>query len=208
MWSEDNGPGTYEGDRWESQIELVKSISSATTRAIPSDTGCHLRFINRDTPEYNNLDETAIGNILNKYDRGNGWTPIGTKLREHVFDQLIYPDLESGKLIKRPFLVICITDGFPTQERAMKGAPVGKEDQNRNQDADRFRKEIRELQKVLDAKGYRDEGKVYPSFPPHNCISPPQRKRKRTLLIYRVVIPAYSRPVLYHPNREHYRLGG
>ncbi|KAI3334058.1 hypothetical protein F4824DRAFT_469660 [Ustulina deusta] len=167
MWNEDNGPGTSKGDRWQSQIDLVKKISDITTRAVPNITdprtkevlnkGCHLRFINRDTPDNNNLDEPAIEQIFNNYGRGTGWTPIGTMLRKHVLDQLVYNQLNEGKLLKRPFLVMCITDGFPTQERAMEGTTPGPEDANQNQDADRFRKEIRKCSDLLDSKDYKRE---------------------------------------------------
>lgn len=176
MWNEDNGPGTSKGDRWQSQIDLVKKISDITTRAVPNITdprtkevlnkGCHLRFINRDTPDNNNLDEPAIEQIFNNYGRGTGWTPIGTMLRKHVLDQLVYNQLNEGKLLKRPFLVMCITDGFPTQERAMEGTTPGPEDANQNQDADRFRKEIRKCSDLLDSKDYKREGKLIP----HNYI--------------------------------------
>ncbi|KAI1155492.1 hypothetical protein F4825DRAFT_40046 [Nemania diffusa] len=157
MWNEDNGPGSKKGDRWQSQIALVKKMTDITTRAVPNNRGCHLRFINRDTPDSNNLDDVAIEKIFNAYGRGNGWTPIGTKLREHVLDQFIYKELKTGALIKRPYLVMCITDGFPTQERAMLGTAPGLEDVNQNQDAFRFRKEIRNCIKELDKENYKPE---------------------------------------------------
>ncbi|KAK5630436.1 hypothetical protein RRF57_006151 [Xylaria bambusicola] len=157
MWNEDNGPGTNKGDRWQSQIELSRKITDITTRAVPNHRGCHLRFINRDTPDSNNLDGAAIRQIFNDYGRGTGWTPIGTMLRKHVLDQLVYKDLDSGALIKRPFLVMCITDGFPTQERAMEGTTPGPEDANQNQDADRFRKEVRKCGQLLESKDYKRE---------------------------------------------------
>ncbi|KAI1160393.1 hypothetical protein F5B18DRAFT_632744 [Nemania serpens] len=157
MWNEDNGPGTNKGDRWISQIGIVKKMTEITSRAVPNNRGCHLRFINKDTPENNGLNDTAIEKIFNEYGRGTGWTPIGTKLKEHVLDQFLYKDLNAGTLIKRPLLVMCITDGFPTQERAMEGSPPGPEDANQNQDAYRFRKEIRKCMKTLEEKEYKPE---------------------------------------------------
>ncbi|KAF2967934.1 hypothetical protein GQX73_g5622 [Xylaria multiplex] len=157
MWNEDNGPGTKKGDRWQSQIDLVKKMTDITTRAVPNNRGCHLRFINRDSPDTNNLDEAAIGQVLTNYGRGTGWTPIGTKLKEHVLDQLVYKDLKDGTLIKRPYVIMILTDGFPTQERAMEGVTPGPEDANQNQDADRFRKEIRMCGQFLEAKDYKAE---------------------------------------------------
>ncbi|KAI0409924.1 hypothetical protein F4802DRAFT_542637 [Xylaria palmicola] len=156
MWNEDNGPGTKKGDRWQSQVDLVKMMANLTTRAVPNNRGCHLRFINRDQPDSNNLDATAIEKIFNNFGRGTGWTPIGTMLKTHVLDQLVNKDVEAGTL-KRPFLVMCITDGFPTQERAMEGTAPGPVDANQNQDPDRFRKEIRNCHKLLEAKDYKPE---------------------------------------------------
>ncbi|KAI1177290.1 hypothetical protein F4777DRAFT_542471 [Nemania sp. FL0916] len=157
MWNEDNGPGTSKGDRWISQTALVKKMSEIATRAVPGNRGCHLRFINKDTPNNNSLDSATIERELANYGRGTGWTPIGTKLKEHVLDQIVYKEINEATLLKRPFLVMCITDGFPTQERAMEGAAPGPEDANQNQDADRFRKEIRKCHAVLDAKDYKPE---------------------------------------------------
>ncbi|GAP85470.2 putative ankyrin repeat protein [Rosellinia necatrix] len=157
MWDEDNGPGTNKGDRWRSQIELVKIMSDITTRAVPNNGGCHLRFINKNTPDSNDLDKNAIERTFNEYGRGTGATPIGTRLAEHVLDQLVYNDLNLGTQIKRPLLVMCITDGFPTWESAMEGAEVGSSDKFHNEDPDRFRKEIRRCVKLLDDNGYRHE---------------------------------------------------
>ncbi|KAI1819883.1 hypothetical protein F4861DRAFT_106769 [Xylaria intraflava] len=157
MWNEDNGPGSQKGDRWRAQINLVKKMSDIATRAVPGNRGCHLRFINRDIPNGDNLDEPSIEKIFKEYGRGTGWTPIGTMLKRHVLDQLLYRDLNEDRLIKRPLLVICITDGFPTQERAMEGVAPGPEDPNQNQDADRFRKEIRNCGRALEAKEYKQD---------------------------------------------------
>ncbi|RYC56550.1 hypothetical protein CHU98_g9659 [Xylaria longipes] len=155
MWNEDNGPGTNKGDRWNSQIALVKKMTEITTRAVPNNRGCHLRFINRDTPDNNNLDANAIEQVFNNYGRGTGWTPIGTMLRNHVLDQIVYKELNNSAKIKYPFLVMCITDGFPTQEAGI--TPGLPEDENQNQDADRFRKELRMCAKLLEEKDHKQE---------------------------------------------------
>ncbi|KAI0408338.1 hypothetical protein F4802DRAFT_604987 [Xylaria palmicola] len=154
MWVEEDQKG--KGDRWRAQVELVKRISNITTRAVPNNRGCHLRFINKDTPTYNNLNKDQIADIMNKFPEGKGWTPIGSMLREHVLDPLVYPELNSNT-VKRPWLVLIITDGYPTKESAMPGAPAGEEDENRNQDPDRLRKEIRQLGKELEKHDYRQD---------------------------------------------------
>ncbi|TGJ81732.1 hypothetical protein E0Z10_g7027 [Xylaria hypoxylon] len=154
MWVEENHKG--KGDRWRAQVELAKRISSITTRAVPDNKGCHLRFINKDTPTYNNLNKDQVTDIMNKFPENDGWTPIGTMLRKHVLDPLIYPDINANT-VKRPWLVLVTTDGYPTKEQAMDGAPAGPKDENQNEDADRFRKEIRRLGKELEKKDYRQD---------------------------------------------------
>ncbi|KAI1196994.1 hypothetical protein F5X97DRAFT_324918 [Nemania serpens] len=149
MWVEEDHKGT--GERWRAQVELVKRISDITTRAVPDKRGCHLRFINKNTPTYNNLNKDQITNIMANFPESNGWTPIGTMLRQHVLDPFVYPELNS-KTIKRPLLVLITTDGYPTAEKGGNGVPV---DENRNMDPDRFRKEIRDLGKELVRQGYR-----------------------------------------------------
>ncbi|KAI1662840.1 hypothetical protein F4813DRAFT_394955 [Daldinia decipiens] len=141
MWSEENGKG--KGDRWRAQVELVKRISSIASRTDPLNRGCHLRFINQETPDANGLNKDQIEHKLKGF-YPEGWTPIGTKLRENVLDPLIYKDVDAGIPLKRPFLVLVTTDGYPTREKAGKGGSTGKLDENENEDADRFRKEIHE----------------------------------------------------------------
>ncbi|KAI2619927.1 hypothetical protein GGR54DRAFT_601838 [Hypoxylon sp. NC1633] len=155
MWEDYEGTPT---NRWPPQVEIVKKMSEIATRADPLDRGSHVRFINADTPNHNNLSSDSIEEMLTAFPRGTGWTPIGTMLRKHVLDQLVYKDLDAGTLIKRPFLIICITDGFPTAEKAMDGGAQAKADpEYRNEDSDRFRKEIRRLVMELENKGYNKE---------------------------------------------------
>ncbi|KAF2964872.1 hypothetical protein GQX73_g8707 [Xylaria multiplex] len=154
MWVEEDQKG--KGERWRAQVELVKRISNITTRAVPDNRGCHLRFINKDTPTYNNLNKDQITDIMEKFPRNDGWTPIGTMLRSHVLDPLIYPDIKANT-VKRPWLVLITTDGYPTKEDAMEGVPPGPRDENRNADPDRFRKEIRKIGTELEKAGYRQD---------------------------------------------------
>ncbi|KAI1478177.1 hypothetical protein K445DRAFT_311478 [Daldinia sp. EC12] len=156
MWQEENGKG--KGDRWRAQIELVKRISSIASRTDPLNRGCHLRFINKNTPDANGLNKDQIEQRLKSF-YPEGWTPIGTKLRENVLDPLIYKDVDAGVALKRPFLVLVTTDGYPTKEKAGKSGSAGKIDENGNEDADRFRKEIHECAMKFEnsKEGYRKD---------------------------------------------------
>ncbi|KAI1174355.1 hypothetical protein F4777DRAFT_386245 [Nemania sp. FL0916] len=154
MWVEEDQKG--KGDRWRAQVALVKRISAITTRAVPDNKGCHLRFINKDTPTYNNLNKDQISAIMDNFPQSHGWTPIGTMLRDHVLTPFVYPELNANS-IKRPWLVLVTTDGYPTSEKAMPGTLAGPLDENRNEDPDRMRKEIRTLGKELENAGYRKD---------------------------------------------------
>ncbi|KAI8627918.1 hypothetical protein F5Y19DRAFT_440392 [Xylariaceae sp. FL1651] len=155
MWDEEDGKGT--GERWRAQIQLVKRMSEITTRAVPNKRGCHLRFINWETPDLNNLDDARIDHEITNYSGPWGSTPIGTMLRKHVLDPIIYKDLNSDTPFKLPFLILVSTDGYPTREKAMDGDPAGQEDEDHNEDPDRFRKEIRKCGDSLVQKGYRKD---------------------------------------------------
>ncbi|KAI2634929.1 hypothetical protein GGS26DRAFT_581648 [Hypomontagnella submonticulosa] len=176
MWSEENFKGN--GDRWRAQNELVKRISSITTRAVPNNDGCHLRFINKDTPDANNLNKDQIAQRLQSF-YPEGYTPIGTKLRENVLDPLIYKDLDAGTL-KRPYLVLITTDGYPTREKAFNGKSIGPADDNGNEDADRLRKEIRECGKKLEEskKMYRKDAVKFSISQIGKNISYPEDEEK------------------------------
>lgn len=113
MCSEENGQG--KGDRWRAQIELVKRISSIARRTDPLNRGCHLRFINKQTPDANGLNKDQIEQRFQSFYL-ECWTPIGTKLRENVLEPLIYKDVDAGIPLKRLFLVLVTTDGYPTRE--------------------------------------------------------------------------------------------
>lgn len=49
--------------------------------------------------------------------RFNGLTPFGTRLREHVLDPLVISKMRARQL-QKPVLIIGITDGQPSGERA------------------------------------------------------------------------------------------
>lgn len=113
MCSVENGQG--KGDRWRAQIELVKRISSIASRIDPLNRVCHPRFINKQTPDANGLTKYQVEQRIQSF-YPEDWTPIGTKLRENVLDPFIYKDVGAGTPLKRSFLVLVTTDGYPTRE--------------------------------------------------------------------------------------------
>ncbi|KAL7934347.1 hypothetical protein V8C35DRAFT_302337 [Trichoderma chlorosporum] len=102
--------------RWESQKELVQRIAKITTMILPKDEGVTLRFINRDIENSDDLTLERLGSLLKDMDwRPGGDTPIGTNLRSKILQPLVYSKLDAGTL-KRPLLIIIMTDGMPERE--------------------------------------------------------------------------------------------
>ncbi|KAI5868238.1 hypothetical protein GGS23DRAFT_592026 [Durotheca rogersii] len=102
--------------RWENQKALVQRIARITTRLLPEGEGVSLRFINRDVTEPDDLGLEELGEILRDMPwQPGGDTPIGTNLRSKILEPLVYSKIREKKL-KRPLLVIMITDGMPEPE--------------------------------------------------------------------------------------------
>ena len=128
-------------NRYEYLIELVTRIARIATKIVPDDmAGVDLRFINDDSES--TLSAGQIQEVMRRL-QPEGYTPIGTNLREKILKPLVYNIIDKPKTsnnpnpFKRPLLVCIITDGCPTDE-----AP------------NRFRDEIITCKQKLEAKGY------------------------------------------------------
>lgn len=104
--------------RWDLQRNAVARIASITTRSLPHPYGVSLRFINAMRAAQDNI---PAAHVLNAVDRAspNGGTPLGTNLRKHVLQPLVYDVLDRpdhhARLLDRPLLICVITDGCPTE---------------------------------------------------------------------------------------------
>ncbi|KAI1453915.1 hypothetical protein F4805DRAFT_469754 [Annulohypoxylon moriforme] len=98
-------------DRMEDQRQLVKRIAAICTKIVPDDLGVHLRFINSQPSDTNDLNTDAIENIMGRVNP-SGRTEIGTRLRERILNPLLYDDDNAGNM-RRPILISIITDGVP-----------------------------------------------------------------------------------------------
>ncbi|KAL2825953.1 hypothetical protein BDW59DRAFT_161332 [Aspergillus cavernicola] len=136
----DYGPWGNQEKRWLKQKELVTRITNITNRAVPDTKGVHLRLINTDIPDGNNLDSDAVARILNMEPNTHHSTPIGTKLQERILEPLIYSVINSGKKLERPYLILIITDGCPWMEKE-----------------DTFRNSIVQCSEFLVKNGYRKD---------------------------------------------------
>ena len=94
-------------DRIKDQRDLVSRISKICTEITPEDCGVHLRFINNDLPNVDNLRTADISNRMQLI-RPNGYTEIGTNLRKKILEPFVY-----NTTMKRPLFVSIITDGAP-----------------------------------------------------------------------------------------------
>lgn len=105
-------PGFSPGeDRIGNQRDLVRRIASICTRLVPDDMGVHLRFINAELADANNLRMEDVVKIMDLVEP-NGGTKIGTNLRERILNPCVYNQTK----LARPLFVSIITDGVPNPE--------------------------------------------------------------------------------------------
>ncbi|KAF4626241.1 hypothetical protein G7Y89_g11917 [Cudoniella acicularis] len=139
LYCDDSGSmGT--DNRWSKQIEIVKVMADVANTFVPFGKGVHLRFINTDTPNANNLDGNGVAQRCNFTPNPSHCTPIGTKLRERILEPFIYSVIRDGKRLERPYLIMIITDGCPWQEPTQE-----------------LRKSIMGCRKFLEERGYRKD---------------------------------------------------
>ncbi|GAA5905119.1 hypothetical protein JCM6882_000382 [Rhodosporidiobolus microsporus] len=98
------------------RIEELKKIAGkvATAAGLFDADGIEVRWFN-SKKEGNHLSTKAqVVELINrvKWDRA---TPLGTSLEDRVLDPLVHKPAKKGKL-KKPVLIVCITDGAPTGE--------------------------------------------------------------------------------------------
>ncbi|KAJ0417681.1 hypothetical protein BJY00DRAFT_315629 [Aspergillus carlsbadensis] len=139
----DTGPWRNNEQRWRKQRELVKRITSITNRAVPNNRrhGAHLRMINANLYNADNLDSDAVTQIISSmYPNPNHSTPIGTNLKRKILDPLVYSVIKSGRKLERPYLILVLTDGCPWMEPE-----------------DAFRNAIVDCARFLDRNGYRKD---------------------------------------------------
>lgn len=137
--------GTVDTEKGPSRQELLRRLvtrmCSIATRLVPDGDGVYLRFINKDQPRTGALSKGQIDDAL-KFEPSGG-TPIGTELRNRILKPFLFDVFARGQTLKRPILIIVITDGCPKNE-----AP------------DTFKNAIVECSRALVDKGYEPEGRL------------------------------------------------
>ena len=129
-------------DRMVNQRNLVQKIASICTEVVPDHLGVHLRFINKEPSDANNLRMDHVKSIMSRIEAGGG-TEIGTNLRKRILDPMVYKTK-----MTRPIFVSIITDGVPG---GGKGSP---ETQNT------LRNEILKCQEYLLTNGLPPRGEI------------------------------------------------
>ncbi|MCJ1426283.1 hypothetical protein MMC29_004186 [Sticta canariensis] len=140
LYCDDSG-SMREGTRMQSQTNLVKRMGSIATRAVPDKSGVHLRFINKSDGA-DNIDAIELDRKMAFTPRGG--TRIGTSLRDKILKPFIYNVLDGGDNLKRPYLVLTITDGEPWEEKK-----------------DEFRNAVVECRQKVVQKGYRPQAVLF-----------------------------------------------
>ncbi|KAH9932471.1 major facilitator superfamily domain-containing protein [Fomitopsis serialis] len=117
LYCDDSGSMTLDSPtRWVLQRNVVARIANITTRVLPHPYGVSLRFINAVWAAQDNI---PASHVLNAVDRvsPDGGTPLGTNLRNHVLQPLVYDVLDRpdhrARLLERPLLICVVTDGCP-----------------------------------------------------------------------------------------------
>lgn len=126
-------------DRMTAQKVLVQRMTSIVTRLVPDGSGAHLRFINKSRAGLDNLTKDGIEENMDF--KPAGGTMIGTNLKRKILEPFIYNVIEQGDVLLRPYLILIVTDGDPT-----------------NEDPSKLKNAIVECGRRLTDRGYPQEG--------------------------------------------------
>ncbi len=99
------------------RIDDLKLIISrvAYASSLFDDDGIQIRFMNNVEKAVDHVkNEEQVQRLISGI-TFKGLTPLGTQLREQVIDGIVLPKVRSGTL-RKPVLVITITDGQPAGE--------------------------------------------------------------------------------------------
>jgi len=103
------------GERIKDLQLILQRVAFAAT--LFDDDGIDLRFMNSDPPAQQTTgvrSEQQVEQILSGH-KFSGLTPMGTNLKKKVVDDIFVRALRSGRM-RKPLLVIAITDGQPAGE--------------------------------------------------------------------------------------------
>ncbi|GAA6021497.1 hypothetical protein JCM10207_005779 [Rhodosporidiobolus poonsookiae] len=111
LYLDDSGSITL-GSRMD-ELKMVTGHVAEAAGLFDAD-GIQVRWMNSKKEGNGFTTEAQAIELISriKFNRG---TPLGTSLREKVLEPLVYKPIKKGKL-KKPLLIVCVTDGAPTFE--------------------------------------------------------------------------------------------
>ncbi|KAK2732840.1 hypothetical protein FQN55_003909 [Onygenales sp. PD_40] len=114
LYIDDSGSMGFEenGERLNDLKLILNRVAFAAS--LFDDDGINIRFMNSDQQANNIKNEKDVDHLMTTF-RPHGMTPLGTKLLEKVLEPLVVAPARAGQL-RKPVLVITITDGQPTGE--------------------------------------------------------------------------------------------
>ena len=115
VFVDDSGSMAFEenGERIE-DLKLVLT-RAAFIAAIMDDDGLSVRFMNSNLEGNNLKTDVDIQQLVGRV-QFRGLTPLGTSLKSKVLDPLVHAPAQQNRL-RKPVLVITITDGQPAGEK-------------------------------------------------------------------------------------------
>ncbi|KAK9248161.1 hypothetical protein V1506DRAFT_453300, partial [Lipomyces tetrasporus] len=116
LYVDDSGSMAFEenGERIDDLKLIISRIAFAA--ALFDNDGIEVRFMNSPIQGNGVNSEAAASNLISQI-KFAGLTPLGTGLRSKVLDPLVIGPARSGAM-KKPVMVISITDGQPAGENA------------------------------------------------------------------------------------------
>ncbi|KAG9634042.1 hypothetical protein KCU69_g19954, partial [Aureobasidium melanogenum] len=117
LYIDDSGSMKFEenGERIKDLQLILERVATAAT--LFDDDGISVRFMNDNPPQHmveHIKTEQQISQLVSGH-KFSGLTPMGTELRKKVIDGIVIPAIRSRQM-RKPVLVIAITDGQPAGE--------------------------------------------------------------------------------------------
>lgn len=141
MFTSDDSGSMKDDNRMDRQATMVQRIASLITQAAPpAGALVDLRFINK-SDKFNDISPSDLSSKMTF--TPNGSTRLGTNLKGKVLEDFLYGPVRNGNGLKRPLLILTVTDGCPNEEPTSA-----------------YEDEIRASLDFVTANGYGEEGKT------------------------------------------------
>lgn len=125
---DDSGSMSFEegGSRIDDLKLILKRVAYATS--LFDDDGVQVRFLNSNIEGNGIREEQQVMDLVSRVPF-SGLTPVGTKLQEKILEPLVLGPARAGRM-RKPALVVTITDGQPAGESLNKLSEVLRQTMN------------------------------------------------------------------------------